>query len=109
PIPAGWDDNLRRLPEVHRRFAVAQNFAVGGVILFCGAIAIAFAPVLVTGSTGGRILSAGIALWWGARFVILPWLGVRPQLATKWLKVGYRLLQLQCALYALAFGWLAVR
>ena len=34
PIPAGWDENLARLPAVHRRFAVAQNFAIGATIAF---------------------------------------------------------------------------
>src|SRR5688572_28827279 len=71
PIPAGWDHNLKLLPEVHRRFAVAQNFAIGAVIAFLGVVCLCFAPVLVDGSSGGRILCAAAALWWGGRLVIL--------------------------------------
>lgn len=38
PIPTGWNENLARLPAVRRRFAVAQNFAVGATIAFCGLV-----------------------------------------------------------------------
>lgn len=82
PIPAQWDENLARLPEVHRRFAIAQNVFIGGVMIFAGVVSVGFAPDLVSGTTTARILCAGIALWWGARLIVLPWLKVRPELAT---------------------------
>jgi hypothetical protein len=107
PIPADWETNLARLPEIHRRFAVAQNLAIGGVIAFCGCVSLFFAPVLVSGDPAGRLLSGGISLWWAGRLLILPWLRVRTQLTTVWLKTGYALLMLQCAIYAVAYGWLA--
>src|SRR5215216_2970606 len=74
PIPAGWDENLARLSDVHRRFAIAQNVFIGGVMLFAGAVSVLFARELVTSSTGARIVCVGIALWWGARLLVLPWL-----------------------------------
>jgi hypothetical protein len=52
---------------------------------------------------------AGIALWWGGRLVVLPWLGVIPQLRSHWLRAGFVLLIAECAIYTAAYGWLAVR
>ena len=28
PIPPNWEENLAKLPEVHRRFAIAQNIFI---------------------------------------------------------------------------------
>jgi hypothetical protein len=78
-------------------------------IAFAGAVCLFFAPELVSGSTGGRILSAAIALWWGGRLVVLPWLGVTRHLVAPLLKAGFALLLLECATFAAAFGWLALR
>jgi hypothetical protein len=109
PIPAGWEENLTRLPEVHRRFAIAQNVFIGGVMIFAGIVSVLFAPELISGETGARIVCAGIGLWWGARLVVLPWLRVRPELRTPVLRLGFVLLHAECAMFALVYGWLALR
>jgi hypothetical protein len=109
PIPPDWERNLAGLPEMHRRFAVAQNLAIGGVMVFLGLVCLGWAPILVEGGPGGRLWAAAVALWWGGRLLLLPWLGVRPTLTSARLRVGYRLLQAQCLIYALAFGWLVLR
>jgi hypothetical protein len=109
PIPPNWDENLATLPETHRRFAIAQNVFIGGVIAFCGVVCLFLAPELVAGSPLARLVSGGIALWWGGRLVVLPWLKVIPHLASPGLKVGFVLLLVECAVYATGFGWLALR
>jgi hypothetical protein len=109
PIPAGWDQNLAQLPEVHRRFAVAQNVFIGGVMIFAGVVSLLFAPDLVSGTTSARIVCAGIALWWGARLLVLPWLKVGPELVSPKLRFGFVLLHVECAAFAVLYGWLAVR
>lgn len=109
PIPAGWDENLARLPAVHRRFAIAQNLAVGATIAFLGLVCLLFSPLLVEGAPGGRILCAATSLWWGGRLVILPWLRVWPEIASPWLRVGFVFLCAECAIYAAVFGWLGLR
>ena len=109
PIPPGWDENLAGLPEVHRRFAVAQNVFIGGTMVFAGIVSLLFAPELVAGSTTARIVCAGIALWWGGRLAVLPWLRVWPELRTTLLRAGFVLLHAECAAFALAYGWLALR
>jgi hypothetical protein len=109
PIPPNWEENLSRLPEIHRRFAVAQNFFIGATIAFCGGVSLLFAPVLVAGSTAARVMCAGIALWWGGRLVVLQWLRVWPHLGGGAWRFGFVVLQIECALYALAYGWLALR
>lgn len=109
PIPPNWDENLAGLPEVHRRFAVAQNFFIGATIAFCGAVSLGFASELVAGVAIARVVCAGIALWWGGRLVVLQWLRVWPHLSGPWWRAGFVLLQVECASYALAYGWLAAR
>jgi hypothetical protein len=109
PIPPGWDKNLARLPEVHRRFAIAQNIFIGAAMVFGGIVSVFFARDLVAGSTAGRIVCAGIALWWGGRLVVLPWLRVWPELRGPWLRFGFALLHAECAIFAAAYGWLAMR
>jgi hypothetical protein len=109
PIPPNWDENLAALPDTHRRFAVAQNVFIGAVIAFCGVACLAFAPELVAGSRLARLGCGGIALWWGGRLAVLPWLRVLPHLASAGLRLGFLLLLVECAAYAAGFGWLALR
>lgn len=109
PIPPDWETNLARLPEVHRRFAVAQNLFIGAVIAAFGLVSVAFAPLLVDGSLLARVICAGTALWWGGRLVVLPWLGVRRHLATPLLRLGYRLLLVECVVMTAGYGYLALR
>ena len=109
PIPAGWSENLQTLPPVHRRFAVAQNVFIGGVMIFGGVVSLWFAPDLISGTTTARIICAGISLWWGARLVVLPWLRVGPELRGPIMRAGFVLLHMECAAFAVLFGWLALR
>lgn len=109
PIPPDWEKNLALLPETHRRFAVSQNAFIGGVLAFCGFLSLAFAPELASGTPLARAVCAGIALWWGGRLVILPWLGVWPHLRSSGLRAGFALLAAECVTYAAAYGWLACR
>lgn len=109
PIPPNWDENLALLPQIHRRFAVAQNAFIGATIAFAGIVCLIFARDLVAGAPLARIVSGGIALLWGGRLVILPWLGVGPHLTKAWQRIGFALLVSECAIYACAFGWLALR
>lgn len=109
PIPPDWEKNLSGLPLIHRRFAVAQNVSIGAMIAVLGLFSLVFAPELVGGAPLARAVCAATALFWGGRLCVLPWLGVRPTLTTPLLKLGYPLLLAECAIYAAAYGWLAVR
>jgi hypothetical protein len=108
PIPPGWDENLARLPEVHRRFALAQNAFIGAVIAVSGIVSLVFAPLLVEQSTLARVICACIALWWGGRLLVLPWLKAHQCLTSPALVVGFVLLLVECTVYTLAYGYLAV-
>jgi hypothetical protein len=109
PIPPDWEKNLAALPLIHRRFAIAQNVSIGVTIAVLGLLSLAFAPALVAGSPLARAVCGVTALFWGGRLAVLPWLGVRPALTTPLLRVGYRLLLAECAAYAVAYGYLALR
>ena len=109
PIPPDWEKNLAALPPLHRRFAVAQNFSIGATIAVLGLFSLGFAPALIAGSPLARAVCAATALFWGGRLCVLPWLGVRPVLTTPALKLGYALLLAECAIYAGAYLYLAVR
>ena len=74
-----------------------------------GLLSLCFAPELVGGTGLARAVCGSTALFWGGRLAVLPWLGVRPTLTSVALKIGYTLLRLECATYALAYGYLAVR
>lgn len=109
PIPPGWDENLARLPDVHRRFAIAQNVFIGGTMVFAGVVSLIFSRELVSGTNTARIICACIALWWLARLVVLPWLRVWPELGTLLLRAGFIFLHVECATFAAVYGWLAFR
>ena len=109
PIPADWDRNLAGLPDVHRRFAIAQNVFIGATMVFAGLVSLLAAPELVSGTRLARLACAGIACWWGGRLFVLPWLRVWPELKSNFLRFGFVLLHLECASFALGYGWLAVR
>lgn len=108
PIPPDWEYNLSKLPEVHRRFAVAQNVFIGGVIAAAGLISLAYPGDLIAGTPLARAICASIALWWGGRLVVLPWLGAHRHLNTSLLRIGFALLLCECAVYTIAYGYLAL-
>ncbi len=54
-------------------------------------------------------MCAGIALWWGGRLVVLPWLGAQRHLTPARLRLGYVLLLAECVTYAAANGYLALK
>ena len=109
PIPPDWEANLAKLPLIHRRFSVAQNVSIGAMIAVLGLFSLFFAPELVSGAPLARAVCGVTALFWGGRALVLPWLGVRPALVSPQLRLGYSLLVTECTIYALAYGWLAVR
>ncbi len=109
PIPPDWERNLATLPEVHRRFALAQNVFIGAVLAAAGLISLLFAPHLIEGTPLARVVCACIALWWGGRLVVLPWLGAHRCLNHRLLRIGYGLLLAECAIYTAAYGFLALR
>ena len=79
------------------------------MIAVLGLLSLLFAPVLVSGAPLARAVCGVTALFWGGRALVLPWIGVRPTLTTPGLRLGYTLLLIECATYAVAYGWLAVR
>jgi hypothetical protein len=109
PIPPDWDKNLAALPPIHRRFAIAQNISIGATIAVLGLISLLLAPELITGHPLARVLCGATALFWAGRLAVLPWLGVCPTLTTPLLRLGYALLLAQCAIYAAAYAFLALR
>jgi hypothetical protein len=109
PVPRDWDAGLAALSPLHRRFALAQNAAMGAVTLFLGYVSLFHAPALLAGGEAARLLAAACALWWGGRLALLPWIGFGPELTTPRLRLGFALLRVQCAIYAVAYGWLVFR
>jgi hypothetical protein len=109
PIPPDWEKNLTALPPLHRRFAIAQNFSIGATMVVLGLFSLFYAPDLVQGGSLARAVCGATALFWGGRLCVLPWIGARSALTTPWLKFGYAALQLECAVYAIAYAYLALR
>jgi hypothetical protein len=109
PIPPDWEANLKLLPLVHRRFAIAQNISIGAMIAILGLFSLFFAQELVRGLPLARAVCLTTALFWGGRLLVLPWLKAHTCLPTLKFKVGFALLMVECATYAIAYTWLAVR
>jgi hypothetical protein len=109
PIPPDWDTNLMKLPLVHRRFAIAQNISIGAMIAILGLFSLLFSQDMVRGLPIARAVCFTTALFWGGRLILLPWLNAHTCLPTLGLKIGYALLLLECATYAVAYSWLGVR
>jgi hypothetical protein len=109
PIPPDWAANLKLLPLVHRRFAIAQNVSIGAMIAILGLFSLLFAPEMVRGVPLARAVCLTTALFWGGRLLVLPWLKAHTCLPTLKLKVGFALLMVECATYATAYTWLAIR
>ncbi|MCC6414509.1 MAG: hypothetical protein IT582_01160 [Opitutaceae bacterium] len=109
PIPPGWEENLAKLPRLHRRFALAQNASIGAVIVVFGLFSLCFAESLIGGAPLGRAVCGATALFWGGRVLVLPWIGVVAVLRTPLLRAGFALLCAECVIYATAYGWLALR
>jgi hypothetical protein len=109
PIPPDWEANLGKLPPMHRRFSIAQNISIGATIAALGLLSLFFAPTLVGGAPLARAVCGLTGLFWGGRLAVLPWLGVQPALTTPALRLGYVLLLTECAAYAAAYAWLALR
>lgn len=109
PIPPDWEANLERLPLVHRRFAIAQNVTIGAFLVTLGLISLGFAPQLASGEPLARAICLATAGFWGGRLIVLPWLHAHTCLTTPLLKLGFAALVAECATYAMAYGWLAVR
>lgn len=66
-------------------------------MIFAGTVSLCFAREFVSGILPARILGAGIALWWGGRLAVLPWLRVWPELHPRLLRAGFWWLHAQCA------------
>ncbi len=110
PIPPDWEKNLAALPEIHRRFSLAQNISIGATIAVLGLLSVGFAAQLVAGADPlARAVSGVTALFWGGRAAVLPWLRVGPTLTSPLLRAGFVLLVTECVIYAAAYTWLALR
>lgn len=109
PIPPHWERNLARLPLVHRRFAIAQNYSIGAMIAGFGLISLALPGELVSGAPLARAVCLATAIFWGGRLAVLPWIRAHRCCVSGWLKAGLAALMVECAAYALGYGWLAVR
>lgn len=64
------DDEFARLSPIVRDIARAHHAYIVGLLAAFGALSIAFAPDLASGSPLGASLSGGLAVFWGARLVL---------------------------------------
>src|SRR5271168_4670801 len=82
PIPPDWEANLKLLPFVHRRFAIAQNVSIGAMIATLGLFSLLFAREMIEGLPLARAVCLTTALFWGGRLLVLPWLRAHTCLPT---------------------------
>ncbi|HYE98802.1 MAG TPA: hypothetical protein VEJ18_07820 [Planctomycetota bacterium] len=65
-----FDDEFARLSPIVRDIVRAHHAYIIGVLVVAGLLCLLFAPDLASGSPLGGFLSAGLAVFWGARLYL---------------------------------------
>jgi hypothetical protein len=109
PIQLDWRTELKGLPRLLRQlYWVYGSYVVLAIVAF-GLISIFNAAEMAEGSGLARSLCGYIAIFWCIRLALQTVLDARPHLTARWLKVGYGMLTVLFACFALIYGYSALR
>jgi hypothetical protein len=109
PVRLEWKATLAPLPLLVRQlFWVYGGYVVLSIISL-GTICILNAEELASGTRLARCFCAYVAIFWGVRLSLQPFLAAKPFLTTWWLRGGYHLLSVLFASFTLVLGWAAIR
>ncbi len=108
PVRLQWTTVLKPLPPLVRQlFWVYGGYVVLSIISL-GAICVANATELASGSGLARSVCGYIAVFWGIRLSLQTVLSAKPFLTTWWLRAGYHLLTLVFVTLTGVFAWAAL-
>ena len=108
PVRLQWKEILAPLPPLMQQlFWVYGGYVVLSIVSL-GLICTFNAPELAAGSGLARCFCAYVAIFWGVRLSLQPFLNAGPFLTTWWLLGGYHLLSVMFACLTLLFIWATV-
>ena len=108
PVRLQWTTVLKPLPPLVRQLVWVYGGYVVLSIISLGAICVANATELASGSGLARSVCGYIAVFWGIRLSLQTVLSAKPFLTTWWLRAGYHLLTLVFVTLTGVFAWAAL-
>lgn len=109
PFKLNWKRDLAPLPLLHRQmYWTYGGYVVLGIVAL-GAMSVACADELASGSRLGRAVCAYGALFWGIRVLLQAVFDVKPHLTAWWLTAGYHLLTVLFVFFTAVYGYAVFR
>lgn len=109
PFQLNWTRDLASLPVLHRQMYWTYGGYVVLGIVFLGAVSLACADELTSGSRLGRAVCLYGLVFWGARLPLQAVFDAKPFLTAWWLKAGYHLLTVLFLAFVGVYGVALVR
>jgi hypothetical protein len=108
PLRLKWKTALDVLPRLHRQlYWIYGGYVVLGIISN-GLVAIICADELAGGTRLARFVCGYIAVFWGVRLSLQPFLDVKEHLTTWWLHAGYHTLTVLFLSFTVLFAYAAL-
>ena len=108
PMQLNWKRDLQGLPRLHRQLFWIYGGYVVLAIVALGLISIAGAAELAAGTVLARCVCGYIAVFWGVRLSLQPFLDVKEHLTTWWLHAGYHTLTVLFLSFTVVFAYAAL-
>ena len=109
PVRLQWKTSLSGLPRLHRQLYWIYGGYVVLAIIANGLVCILNADELAAGSRLARCVCGYLAIFWGVRVSLQPFLDVKEHLTLWWLRAGYHTLTLLFASFTAIFAYAALR
>lgn len=107
PLRLNFKRDLAALPTLHRQlYWTYGGYVVMGIVAL-GAISLACADELASGSRLARAVCFYGMLFWGVRLALQAVLDAKPYLSAWWLTAGYHTLTVLFVFFTLVYGYAA--
>jgi hypothetical protein len=108
PLRLNWMTSLAGLTRLHRQLYWTYGGYVVLAIMANGLVCVINADELAAGSPLARCVCGYLAIFWGVRLSLQPFLDVKEHLATWWLHAGYHTLSVLFASFTAFFAFAAL-
>ena len=109
PFKLNWKRDLASLPALHRQmYWTYGGYVVLGIVAL-GLMSLVCADELASGARLGRAVCVYGAVFWGVRLMLQAVFDVKPHLTVWWLAAGYHVLTALFLVFALVYGYAALR
>jgi hypothetical protein len=105
PLRLNWKETLASLPKLVRQLYWVYGGYVVLSIISLGIICLLNAQELSAGSGLARCFCAYVAVFWGIRLSLQPFLAAKPFMTTWWLRAGYHLLTVLFFCFTMVHVW----